>query len=56
MATVIITGGTGMVGTLLSKMLIDRGDKVIILTTQKEAESPQCSDTVCILATQPAID
>lgn len=40
MATVIITGGTGMVGTLLSKMLIDRGDKVIILTTQKKLSHP----------------
>ena len=40
MATVIITGGTGMVGTLLSKMLIARGEKVIILTTQKKVSQP----------------
>ncbi|RYZ50805.1 MAG: NAD-dependent epimerase/dehydratase family protein, partial [Chitinophagaceae bacterium] len=32
MATILITGGTGMIGTALSKMLADRGHDVIILT------------------------
>jgi uncharacterized protein len=32
MSTVLITGGTGLVGTHLSKMLIEKGYKVIILS------------------------
>ena len=32
MATILITGGTGLIGTALSKALIERGDSVIILT------------------------
>lgn len=32
MATILITGGTGVVGTALSKLLLDKGYKVIILT------------------------
>lgn len=32
MSTVLITGGTGLVGTSLSKMLVSKGYKVIILT------------------------
>lgn len=32
MATIVITGGTGMVGTALTKLLVDKGHEVIILT------------------------
>lgn len=32
MATILITGGTGMIGTRLTEMLTDRGYEVIILT------------------------
>jgi nucleoside-diphosphate-sugar epimerase len=32
MATVLITGGTGMIGTALSKMLADNGFNVIIVS------------------------
>lgn len=32
MATVVITGGTGLIGTALSKLLVDNGYKVIILS------------------------
>ncbi|RYY30993.1 MAG: TIGR01777 family protein [Chitinophagaceae bacterium] len=35
MATIIITGGTGLIGTALSKMLIERGHSVIVLTRKK---------------------
>ncbi|CAL1516525.1 TIGR01777 family oxidoreductase [Chitinophaga sp. MM2321] len=36
METVIITGGTGLVGTALTNQLLERGYKVIILTRQPE--------------------
>ncbi|HEX6191429.1 MAG TPA: TIGR01777 family oxidoreductase [Chitinophagaceae bacterium] len=36
MATVMITGGTGMIGSALTKSLIDKGYNVIILTRGKE--------------------
>ncbi|MBB1282827.1 TIGR01777 family protein [Flavisolibacter sp. BT320] len=32
MATIVITGGTGMVGTALTKLLVDKGHEIIILT------------------------
>jgi hypothetical protein len=32
MATILITGGTGMIGTRLTKLLIEKGYDVIILT------------------------
>ena len=32
MATVLITGGTGLIGTALSKLLSERGHNIIILT------------------------
>lgn len=32
MATVLITGGTGMIGTALSKLLVERGHHIIILS------------------------
>ena len=39
MATVIITGGTGMIGTALSKLLSERGYNIIILTRDKTPQS-----------------
>src|SRR5688572_27650382 len=35
MATVMITGGTGMIGTAIMKKLISKGHEVIILTRDK---------------------
>lgn len=45
MATILITGGTGMIGTRLTEMLADRGYDVIILTrdTTKHQPSPGVS-------------
>ncbi|MBI2283752.1 MAG: TIGR01777 family protein [Bacteroidetes bacterium] len=45
MATILITGGTGMIGTRLTEMLADRGYDVIILTrdTTKHHPSPGVS-------------
>ncbi len=37
MATVLITGGTGLIGSRLSDLLIERGYRVIILTRNKKA-------------------
>lgn len=37
MATIIITGGTGLVGTALRQALLDKGYRVIILTRDKSA-------------------
>ena len=39
MQTVLITGGTGMVGQSLTNLLIDQGYKVIVLTRQKKQSS-----------------
>lgn len=36
MATVLITGGTGLIGRALTKELLDKGDHVIILTRSPE--------------------
>jgi len=45
MATVVITGGTGMIGTALSKLLIERGYNVIILSRnpKPKTENPKLS-------------
>jgi len=37
---ILITGGSGLIGTTLSKLLIDNGHKVRILTREKEVEAP----------------
>ena len=39
MATVLITGGTGMIGKALSKSLLDRGYSVIILTRNPDKKT-----------------
>lgn len=39
MATVLVTGGTGMIGQALTEALVQRGDNVIILTRGKKASS-----------------
>jgi len=44
MQTILITGGTGLVGTALTKMLVEKGNKVIILTRSVEGKKP--SDAV----------
>jgi uncharacterized protein (TIGR01777 family) len=38
MMTVMITGGTGMIGTLLSKKLVEGGNRVVILTRNAAAK------------------
>jgi uncharacterized protein (TIGR01777 family) len=44
MQTVLITGGTGMVGQALTNYFIDRGDEVIVLTRgERTASRPQLS-------------
>ena len=46
MATVLITGGTGMIGKALTHALLEKNYKVIILSRQKEpakAESAHLS-------------
>lgn len=39
MDTVIITGGTGLIGTALTRLLLERGYKVIILTRRPDKRS-----------------
>jgi len=39
MQTVLISGGTGMVGKALSKLLVNKGYKVIVLSRQAAASS-----------------
>jgi uncharacterized protein YbjT (DUF2867 family) len=36
MATVLITGGTGLIGNALSKLLLEKGYDVIFLTRDAE--------------------
>ncbi|MBS1604038.1 MAG: TIGR01777 family oxidoreductase [Bacteroidetes bacterium] len=38
MATILITGGTGLIGSALTRLLLDRGYRVIILTRRKGDE------------------
>jgi uncharacterized protein (TIGR01777 family) len=40
MATVLITGGTGLIGTALTKALLEKNYKVIILSRSKESSKP----------------
>jgi uncharacterized protein (TIGR01777 family) len=45
MATILISGGTGLIGTSLTKLLLDKGHKVIILTRNlKRAIDKQTAD------------
>lgn len=41
MATVVITGGTGMIGTALTKALVQKGYEVIILSRHKSASAEE---------------
>lgn len=41
MATVLISGGTGLIGSALSQQLIEKGYEVIVLTRQKNKTSPR---------------
>src|SRR3954447_25328202 len=41
MATVLITGGTGLIGTAVTKMLVTKGYEVIILTRQSSKQGDQ---------------
>ena len=43
MATILITGGTGLIGKALTGMLIHRGHRIIILTRSGERSSGQVS-------------
>jgi uncharacterized protein (TIGR01777 family) len=46
MATVLITGGTGLIGTALTKALLEKGYKVIILSRHpSKVTSPELRDT-----------
>jgi uncharacterized protein (TIGR01777 family) len=40
MATILITGGTGMIGTVLTKVLLEKGHHVIILARKRPDHSP----------------
>ena len=46
MATVIITGGTGLIGRTLSKLLLQKGYRVIVLT-RNPVKSPTAIDNGC---------
>lgn len=43
MATVLITGGTGLIGTRLTEMLVQKGYRVVVLTRNPEAHAERPS-------------
>src|SRR5687768_611726 len=45
MATVLITGGTGMIGTALSKLLLSKGYTVIVLTRNPDEAIAKAGNT-----------
>ncbi|WP_431211868.1 NAD-dependent epimerase/dehydratase family protein [Puia sp. P3] len=40
MSTILITGGTGLIGTALTRLLTERGYRVIVLSRKKDGSSP----------------
>lgn len=48
MATVLIIGGTGMIGTALTKLLLEKGYDVIILTRDPDYESENSKLKYCV--------
>jgi uncharacterized protein (TIGR01777 family) len=53
MSTILITGGTGLIGTALSRMLISKGHRVILLSRQPAASTSK--DTLLPDANKPSI-
>ena len=39
MSTIVITGGTGLVGSALTRLLTEKGHKVIIMTRNNSVQS-----------------
>ena len=52
MSTILVTGGTGTIGTVLTRMLIDSGHRVIILS--RSAPPPQIHPSTTDSAQEPA--
>ena len=50
---VFVTGGTGLVGNLLVKKLLKRGDDVLLLMRRPDAVKPQWGDGVTVVAGDP---
>jgi uncharacterized protein YbjT (DUF2867 family) len=46
MATVLITGGTGLMGKALSKLLLEKGYEVIILTRDAEKQRSKTDNRI----------
>ena len=54
MMRIFLTGGTGLVGSLLIKKLRGRGDQVVALSRRPEVAKQQWGDGVTIVAGDPA--
>lgn len=52
---VFLTGGTGLVGTLLVKRLRERGDHVVVLSRRPEAAQQLSGDNVSVVIGDPAV-
>ena len=47
--TVLITGGTGLVGKALTRALVKKGYKVIILTRNTRGKEQQAHVSICCM-------
>ncbi|HEV3326976.1 MAG TPA: TIGR01777 family oxidoreductase [Puia sp.] len=54
MSTIVITGGTGLIGTALTRMLIDKGHRIIVLSRHAPASTRPPASQPPASAAEPA--
>ena len=53
MSTILITGGTGLIGTALSRMLISKGHQIILLSRSKRPDTTPAGSSIRIAHWDP---